>query len=179
MYKHKLLYGMLKLISILFIMAVLFAYITETRRSEFVKYWYFKRNLERVNQAVILYAQENDSEMPSALRWADLVKNNNQLVLKEDFITPMSYPGFGIYFNKTLENKSLSDIKGNTVVLFTAKGEWNSNGDMKYFREKSDNLKHSYVITLNGDIYKYRSKNDTFLRLKDSQVIDFDALYWE
>ena len=54
------------------------------------------------------------------------------------------------YFNKVLENKQLPDIKENTVVLFTAKGEWNSNGDMKFFREKSVNLKAANIIVSGG-----------------------------
>ena len=104
--KHVLL-RIIAFFSILLIILFTYTYFHQKHRSEFVKYWYFKRNLERVNQAVILYAQKNDSEMPSASKWGDLVKNKNQLILKEDFITPMSYPDFGIYFNKALERRIL------------------------------------------------------------------------
>lgn len=179
MKKNNLLFGIIVTVFIMFVFSSIFVSLTNRKRSEFVKYWYFKRNLERVNLAVLLYAEEHNKIMPSASSWADLIKEDNQLILKEDFVTPMSYSYFGLYYNKSLENKSLSNLKKDTIVLFTAKGEWDSNGDTKIFCKKSVNEKHSYVITINGDIYKYNPDANIFRGLKDNRVIDFSNLYWE
>lgn len=164
---------------VLLVMAfVVYTHLHQDRRNLFVRDFYFKRNLERINQAIILYAEENE-EMPPASIWADLIEEKNKLLFKKDFVTPMSYSQFGIYYNNVLENKSLSSFNKDTVVLFTAKGEWNSSGNKKVFLEKSVNLKRSYVITLNGDIYTYNSNDGTYIRLKDAQIIKPENLYWD
>lgn len=155
---NSLLSKTLTIIFIFFVVVFLFVYITENRRSEFVKFWYFQNNFKRVNLAVLLYAEEHDGIMPPASSWADLIKGNNQLILKGDFVTPMSYSGFGIYYNNALENESLSRLNEDTVVLFTAEvpfaaeHQWNANGSKEFFYKHGS--KHSYLITLNGEIYK-------------------------
>ena len=167
------------IIFVLLVMAfVVYIHLHGDWRNLFVRDFYFKRNLERINLAVLLYAEKHNGIMPTASSWADLIKDKNPLILKEDFVTPMSYSNFGIYYNNALENKSLPSLKENTVVLFTAKGKWNSNGNIQYFREHSSH-RHVYVITINGEIYRYNPDNDTYLRLKNSQEINSGSLYWE
>lgn len=178
MKKSGLLSGILKTGLVIFALAVLFVFITERGRSEFVKYWYFKTNLKRIHLAVLFYAQKHDGLMPAASSWADLIKDENQLLLKNDFITPMSYPDFGIYYNTALDNQSLPSLKDDTVVLFTGEGAWNSNGNRSSFQKQAVH-RHVYVITLKGEIYRYNHHNDTYLRLKDSQEVHADRLYWE
>ena len=171
---------LLRLLAVLFILFVIIpsmmGIISNILRSEAVKYSYFKRNLKRINLAVISYAEEHNGIMPSASSWADLIKNNNQLLLKADFVTPMSHPNFGVYYNNALENKLLTSLKDDTVILFTNRGEWNSNGDIRFLHEKAVNLNHLYIITLNGEIYRYHPKKDTCKKLSSAEWINSESL---
>lgn len=176
--KHLLLKSTVLIFVLLIISFCIHAHLVGDRLNIFVRDLYSIRNLERINKAIILYAEENE-KMPSASKWADSLVEKNELLFKMDFITPTSYDHFGIYYNNALENKSLSSINKDTVVLFTARGEWNSNGNKKVFYEKTTGRKYYHVITLNGDVYRHDADDDTYLRLKDAQTIKSESLYWE
>jgi len=178
MKKRITVWNILALVFIFYVIMNIVVLRSKSRRSEAMTHKYFVHNLRRINQAVVLYTQEYQGKMPTASIWADLIKKQ-QLVFESDFITPMSYSNSGLYYNRSLEDKLAVNLKGCTVVIFTGRGPWNANGNMIDFRNSSVNRKYSYVITLNGNVYRYIADNNSYQRLKDGRVFSFDTLHWE
>ncbi len=175
----------LKILSIILFVFVVFALLimlvncSRGRRHEFLSNWYFVHNLKRLNIAIANYANNNSGKMPDASEWADLITTQNKLILREDFVSPVSHPSFGVCYNIALTGKLYSNLENNTVVLFMTKGDWNSSGNNDSFYKNSVNRKHSYLITLNGDIYRYNPDRNHFLRLRDDKMIHSDGLFWD
>lgn len=175
----KLLRGILVCIILGFVFFYLFIYMTISRRNEIIANWYCENNLKRINQAILIYANKHDGEMPITSTWADLILEENQLVFKEDFVTPASWTSWGICYNKSFEEKNISDLKAEAVILFMAKGDWNASGSKELFCKDSVSRKHSCIITLNGDIYRHDPDRDCFTRIRDNVIVESDSLSWQ
>jgi hypothetical protein len=167
------------LLTLLFLSIVLlvFVQLSQSRRNEFMAYWYFRANLRRINIAITEYANEHSGKMPEAQVWADMITKQNKLILREDFRAPHS--SFRVCYNANLGEKLYSDLKEGTIVLFMGRGDLNANGDKNWFYENSVNRKHSYLITLNGEIYRHNPDRDDFLRLSDGKTIPSGDLLWK
>jgi hypothetical protein len=135
-------------------------------------------NLRRINTAIKDHATDASDKMPDAKDWADQIVASQSCVLKEDFVTPFSYPGYGVFFNASFAGSDVSEIDANGVVLFACgKGQWNASGTRETFLRLSSEGR-SYIVTWNSDVYEYDSATRTARRLSDSARIRLDDLIW-
>jgi hypothetical protein len=174
----KTLLNILLILLLLILFAISHGKSTIASRNRFVANCYFWANLNRLNLAVASYAQEHSGIMPDSQRWADSLIEQEELLMKKDFITPSSFSSYGVYYNSNLQGKLYSDLEDEHVILFTTKGEWNASGTEKLFYERSSGHGISYVITLNGKIYRYNPDRKDFTRIKGDGVIDPNGLVW-
>jgi hypothetical protein len=154
---------------------IIFVQISQGRRNESTAYYYFRANLKRINIAIAEYANGHSGKMPDAQVWADLITKQNKLIMEEDFMAPSEYGK--ICYNANLSNKLYSDLKGNTVTLFMARGDWNVNGNKDWFYENSVHRKHSYLITLDGLIYRHDPDHNTFFLLDGEERIPYNLIW--
>jgi hypothetical protein len=134
-------------------------------------------NLERIHLAIVTYANEHSGKMPDSQNWADILMDNQKLIMKGDFVSSVSHPSFGVVYNRNLSGRQYSELKSNCVVLFEGKGQWNATGGKNTFYGYAFRRKQSYLVTLNGDIYYFSS--GVMMRLKDDVHIDPNNLIWE
>ena len=139
----------------------------------------FATNLERIHLAIIKYAEGHSGKMPDSQNWADVLMNDQKLILKRDFVSYKSHPSYGIFYNENLNNQQYSELKSNCVVLFEGKGQWNDAGSKNTFYSYASRTNQSYLVTLNGDIYIYYSSSRAMMRSKDDARIDPNDLVWE
>jgi hypothetical protein len=156
-------------------------FVVKANRSEALAYRYMLNNLRRINIATKNYATEVSGKMPDAKDWADQIITSQSYILKEDFVTPYSYPKYGILYNASFEGIDISEIDANSVILFVSgegKVQWNSSGTKETFLRLSS-LGRPYLITWNSEIYRYESTTKTMIRISDDTRIKVDDLIWE
>ena len=75
-----------------------------------------RTNFERIYLAIVNYTNEHSGKMPDSQNWADALMDNYNLIREGDFLSFMSHPSFGIFYNKSLSGKQYSDLKDNCVI---------------------------------------------------------------
>jgi len=156
-------------------------FVVKANRSEALAYRYMLNNLRRINIATKNYAIDMSGKMPDAKDWADHIIASQSYMLKEDFITPYSYPKYGIFYNASFEGINISEVDANSVILFVCgkgKGQWNASGTKETFLRLSS-VGKPYLITWNSDVYRYDSTTKTMIRIIDDVRIKVDDLIWE
>lgn len=88
-----------------------------------------KSNLKQLSLGVVMYADDNDGEFPTASEWCDLVfdyVDSNQQI----FRCPAAPEGifYGYVFNRNLDGVKLHEVDPQTVMIFEADGGWNKTG---------------------------------------------------
>ena len=156
-------------------------HVVRANRSEALAYRYMLNNLRRINIATKNYTKEVSGKMPDAKDWADQIIASQSYILKEDFITPYSYPKYGIFYNSSFAGSDSSEVDANSVILFVSgkgKVQWNSSGTKETFLRLSS-VGRPYLITWNSEICRYDSTTKTMIRINDDARINIDDLIWE
>jgi hypothetical protein len=147
-------------------------------RSEWLALNCALNNLRRINAALKDNAAHVPRRMPDAKDWADQVVARQPCVLKEDFVTPDAYPGYGVLFNASFAGCDVSEIDANSVILFVCgEVQWNASGTRETFLRLSSRGR-SYLVTWNSDVYEYERTRKTARRFGDNATIALDELVW-
>ena len=152
--------------------------LTRANRSEWLALNFALNNLRRINTALKNDATDVSRKMPDAKDWADQIVAGQPCVLKEDFVTPYSYPAYGVFFNASFEGCDISEIDANSVILFACgKAQWNASGTRETFLRLSSRGR-AHIITWNSNVYEYDSSSKTARRLSDNAGVQLDDLVW-
>lgn len=163
---------------VLFIIGInIFFLYAERNRLEGLSNIYFTTNLKRMNIALIKYADCHSGKLPNLQNWADALMDNQNLILERDFIGP-TFRSSSVFYNKALSDRSISELKGNTVVLFESKGGGDTVGGEDTFYDFASKRTGLKLVTLDGNIYIYHSNSKKLKRLKDRLQVKPDDLIW-
>jgi hypothetical protein len=118
-----------------------------------------RRNLYRLESAMVQYAQNHEGCLPVADRWCDALLEDNHHLSKKSF-SHFAMSGYqcNVAFNSNLSKRRLADVPGNVVLLFEADGGWNLNGSDKLLK-KRERL-GVWVSLVNGSLYEYDFTRD-------------------
>ena len=137
-------------------------------------------HLRQLGRAIIDYTKDHDGSLPPANQWSDLLLEHNKSLSKDTFKNPNRPNGIcNFTFNKNLDGLSLSDVPGNTILLFEADGDWNLNGAAELLETKQ-RKKEIVVLVLFADeaIGEYWFPDVRFLRY-NSDKLSYSPLRWK
>lgn len=139
---------------------------------------FFTANLRRLNAALIQYTEGHSGEFPNSKNWFNALVNSQPLIINTDYEGMSSSLRVAVFYNNYLSGRSISNLKGNTVVLFEGKGEANASGNKEVFYGFSSERPIAKLVTLDGSVYVYYSESKKIKRLGDSLQINPDDLFW-
>jgi hypothetical protein len=152
--------------------------VVRANRSEALALNFSLNNLQRIETAIEDRATEGSGKMPDAKDWADQIVAGQSCLLSGDFVTPFSYPGYGVFFNASFAGCDVSEIDANSVILFACgKGPWNASGTRETFSRLSSEGR-AYIVTWKSEVYEYDSATQTARRLGGGATIKLDDLMW-
>ncbi len=123
--------------------------------------------LNNLRNTMLEYSEHNNNRFPSAEKWCDLLIRNSEYLSEFDFLIFHHEYSCNVAFNKNLGGLKLSEVAGNTVLLFTANGDRNLNGDydlMKTYQREQE--QYAYLCLVNGRIVRYRLSDGTLFEIR-------------
>lgn len=113
--------GLFTLLMLLFFFTLRIRLYTNTYTSKY--------NLKLLGVTLVEYSKDNNGRLPTAQKWCDLLVQHQPDLPKYAFTNHHRKPGKSYFaFNKNLDGLRLSDVPGDVVLIFEARGDWNLAG---------------------------------------------------
>ncbi|MFA5553672.1 MAG: hypothetical protein WCZ89_07835 [Phycisphaerae bacterium] len=173
MKKNLIIVALLCLIVIMFILFVVIP--TNKERNERKERNTVIPKLNILSEIIHNYTRDNNSLLPTADNWCDVLIQYDKNLSKEIFMHPR-LEGVAIAFNKKLSGLSLEVIPKDTVLLFEAQGGLNLSGGKELVKTPNLNYSTVYILLINGKIEQY------WVNYIDGQMSykkTVDSLRWE
>jgi len=139
-------------------------------------------NLRMLGKVMLEYTEDNNSYLPDANQWCDLLMEFDKSITRNNFKHPrIKKWDCNIAFNKNLSGLKLSEIPGDVVLLFEADGDWNLSGESDLFQKRHKEQKDyyfSYILLADGSIKTYRFGEEGYRAFDSNGTAYIKPLRW-